>query len=76
MLSFFIFFTGTILKFFQSEFEILKNSLKGKKIAIFADETTDCEQRFVLNVLILELDFAKAISLRFNVNGSLICTVI
>ena len=44
----------------SSELELLKNSMKGKKIAIFADETTDCEQRYVLNVLILDLDFTKA----------------
>jgi hypothetical protein len=43
-----------------TELESLKNSIKGKKVAIFADETTDCEQRYVLNVLILELDFTKA----------------
>ena len=43
----------------DSEFNYLKDSLKGKKIAVFADETTDCEQRYVLNILILELDFFK-----------------
>jgi hypothetical protein len=33
------------------ESNYLKDSLKGKKIAVFADETTDCEQRYVLNIL-------------------------
>jgi hypothetical protein len=41
----------------KTEFEQLKLSVIGKKIAIFADDSTDTEQRYVLNILILELDF-------------------
>ena len=43
----------------ETETVKLKESFKQKKIAIFADETTDSQQRYVLNVLILELDYFK-----------------
>jgi hypothetical protein len=49
----------TLPNIHKTEFEQLKISVIGKKIAIFADETTDTEQRYVLNILILELDFIK-----------------
>ena len=44
----------------SSELELLKNSMKGKKKAILADEKANCEQRYVLNVLILDFDCTKA----------------
>ena len=34
----------------------MKDGLSGKKIVIFQDESTDIEQRDVLNILFLELD--------------------
>ena len=40
---------------YRSEFEQLKTLFIDKKVAIFADETTDSEQRYVLNILNLIL---------------------
>ncbi len=37
----------------------MKSTLNCKKIAILADETTDVEQKDVLNILFLELDYFK-----------------
>ena len=43
----------------EDETEKLRSTLQKKKVAIFADETTDSEQRDVLNILVLELDAFK-----------------
>ena len=45
---------------YDSESQKMKSSLEKKKVVIFADETTDTEQRYVLNVLIMELDAFKS----------------
>jgi hypothetical protein len=40
----------------KKELEQMKDGLSGKKIVIFQDESTDIEQRDVLNILFLEFD--------------------
>ncbi len=49
----------TLPKIHRNELDQLKEAFNGKKIAIIADETTDVEQRDVLNILFLELDCFK-----------------
>jgi hypothetical protein len=49
----------TLPEIHRNEYEKMKSTLNCKKIAILADETTDVEQRDVLNILFLELDCFK-----------------
>ena len=49
----------TLPEIHKHECEQMKAALNDKKIAIIADETTDVEQRDVLNILFLELDCFK-----------------
>ncbi len=43
----------------EDETKKLRSTLQKKKVALFADETTDSKQRDRLNVLVLELDAFK-----------------